>query len=329
MAQFTVYKYGDLNAPVLNGTNGSVLNVLDYCLVTGSKWTKPFPNSASIGCYKQPSGSQCTLFIHDASPNGTAGAKEAWATGWELLTTMSAPCGTGSGQFPTPSQLLTSGHFVIRKSNTADSVARPWVMYADAYTFYFFYQAGDTAGIYFSTFFGDIYSLNSTVDTYRCQLSGRVIENTANGTTQDQNDVMAYGLATGGAQTGTSGVMPRTAGGRGPAVWIVKMGDWAKSSAANVGANFVALSGIVPCPNPTDNSVLMCPLSIWEVAGYSGGIRGRMRGLYHVPHPLANFSDGQIFNGANEYSGKQFQIVKTGPNSGFWAVEISNTLETN
>ena len=84
--------------------------------------------------------------------------------------------------------------------------------------------------------------------------------------------------------------------------------------------------GTLPAPNPCDGSIYMRPLSIWEPGA---GIRGRLRGVYHIPSPANLFPDGCTFGGTNELSGKTFQIVSKGYNSGFWAIETSNTVETN
>jgi len=61
----------------------------------------------------------------------------------------------------------------------------------------------------------------------------------------------------------------------------------------------------------------------------SGAVRGRLRGIYQVLHPTGNFSDGQTFSGGGDYAGKDFIIISKGYSSGFWAVETSNTVETN
>src|SRR6267142_3788080 len=136
MSQFTQYSSLDASAPVLSGSAGALLTVLDAILVNGygsksaAGWSKPIANAGSIGSYKNGTGStQLGLVINDNGANVTSTFKEAWATGWESVAGVGASVGSGTGQFPTPAQLLTTGHVVIRKSLTADATARNWVCF--------------------------------------------------------------------------------------------------------------------------------------------------------------------------------------------------------
>ena len=88
--QFTIYTANDVQGPgFLNGTTGSLIAILNACLVngygTGSYykapvgWTKPLPDvSSSVGslpilaCYQQGTGSQFTLFVNDSGANTSA-----------------------------------------------------------------------------------------------------------------------------------------------------------------------------------------------------------------------------------------------------------------
>jgi len=334
-SQFTIYTSADSGSVVLNGTSGSLIALLDQCLVSGSAskpacgWTKPFANSSNLGCWTQATGSLMTLFINDSVPNtkSLAQSREAWATGWESLSVLGGPCGTGSGQFPTPDQVLTSGHVVVRKTTSADSLTRPWVLYADSSSFYLFIQTGDTtvAGCYNAFFFGDVFSLAGTSDIWKCMIQGRVVENSTAATAGqvDNSDVIFAFNAT--TTTYFGHYIARTAGGRGNSLQVYKMGDASKTALDLVSAEYMV--GIVGCPNPVDNSIYLSPVLVCEPANKS--IRGRMRGMYHICHPLTSFGDGQIIYGANDFAGKTFQVVKPGYNSGMWAIEISNTVETN
>jgi hypothetical protein len=337
-SQFRVFTNNDVGAPQLNGLSGSLINVLTWCLVTGSGWLQPSgsisylnSNVANLGIFQQPSGSGCILYVNDASPHATALGQEAWVTGWENVSTMSVPCGTGSGQFPRPEQLLGSGHYVVRKSSAATTAKRDWIMYVDPYTFYFFNLSLDSVGVYTSLFFGDYYSLNYKIDPKPCFISARAIENTAAVTSQDANDQISlpqYG-GIGGVNVGCGGVTVRTSGMLRNPTWIYKLGDWGKASVGYNSQNYYPMLGIIPPINLVDNNMYICPLSVWQGSTVGGMIRGRFRGMYHMCHPIANFTDGQIISGSGNFTGKVFQIVKTGTNGGFWTIEISNTLETN
>ena len=60
----TIFKSTDSGAPVLDGQAGSLVTLLDACLVTGygSKtalgWAKAF-TASSRGVYRAPAGSRC------------------------------------------------------------------------------------------------------------------------------------------------------------------------------------------------------------------------------------------------------------------------------
>jgi len=329
MAQFSYFSSADSGSPVLNGNSGSLISLLDAVLVNGYPlhpslgWTKPIANSTTphAGCWKQPSGSGFVLYVNDSAPNLTAagGTREAWATGWETISNITINVGTGSGQFPLPSQMLTSGHVMVRKSNTNDAVARQWVMFADDRTFYLFTLPNDTAGWYTGLFFGDIYSLKASgADNYKCMIHGRYSEasSTVTGDSvdmyQNTNNVTQIAF-----------YVARTGGGGGNSVAANKCVELGRGG----GSGNNAMAGVLQTPNSTDNSLYVSPIYVIESSGVIN--RGRMRGMYHLCHAIAGFTDGQTFSGGNEYAGKTFQVVNRGYNGGQWVIEISNTLETN
>lgn len=343
-SQFTIFSSSDVSGPgLLSGTAGSLLTILDACLVTGYSghsvspaWTKPFANSGNIGCYKQGAGAGLGLVINDNGPNVTSTYKEAWSIGWESVVGIGAPVGTGSGQFPTPAQLLTTGHVVWRKSATADASGRAWMLAADSSTFYLWVSTGDSAGVYYHSGFGDVFSLKGASDAYRCFIYGRVLENSAVGLSgpSDWTDSIECHAGTGGNQN-NSGVaqpghfMARTVGGGGTSVTLVKKGDGsAATGSGQTNAPYASpLAGVFQTPNSADNSIYLSPISAVESASVI--IRGRFRGLYQICHPVASFSDGQTFAGGGDYAGKSFLVVLKSVNGGMWALETSATVETN
>jgi hypothetical protein len=348
------------------GSTGSLNRILEYCLISASVskdaagWSHPIANSASAAAdctvyaaYTPPSGSQMTLFVNDNAPNAGNAGKEAWLTGWENITSLcnaasTANVGGGTGQFPTPAQLLTVGNVVCRKSAAADNTSgRYWVCFADASTFYLCVQTGDAAATYMCIMFGDIFSLAGSSDTYRCLLIGR-------GAT-GQSTAWAgqtYSTPPGGydsfactsvystnVPTAITSItiplighfMPRTYGGTGNSINVGKVFDISKQYTVTYpGASqyygIIPMGGLMPSPNGSDNSFYMSPVQICES---NGCIRGRMRGIWQVCHSVLNFSDGQIFAGGGDFAGKTFMIVKRDISGGFFAVEISNTVETN
>lgn len=359
VSQLKIFSSTDANSPILTGTSGSLVALLDAVLVngygtkTGLGWLKPLPNdplTSSLACWKQPSGSGLILYVNDSAPTGStiSSGREAWACGYESIVGLTGSTypttGTGYGAFPHVSQVfnspsngtVTSASLWWRKSTSIDTVPRPWILFGDAYTFYLFVQAGDTVGtnLYYTYWFGDLFSLKQTPDNYKCMIRGRVAsQNNASTYRFDGSDLLVQLKAA---------VRPhffaaRDAGGAGTSAALNIIGDSGKntpqslSTPAGGSETACEMAGVLPFPNPTDGAVYLSPLFVSEQS--NGIIRGRLRGLYHMSHPSTNFIDGQQFSGANEYAGKIFQCVKTGPASfvdaTVWIVEISPTVETN
>jgi len=351
-SQYTIYRSTDAGGPgPITGTTGSLITILDACLINGysgkptAGWTKPFANSGSSGGYVNASGSNAGMYVNDNAPHGIALAKEAWVIGWQTLVGAtssfniegSSSIGGGQGNFPNSSQGL--GHLVIRKSTTADSTARQWMIIADPYTCYLFIQTGDAANTYYPFMFGDFFSLYSSTDSFRSVIMGRSIDNSAainnSAVLVDGLDIMSQGTTTGVGGTKTCG--PWVCGTLSAPSSLLHniIGDLAKGSSIaglNLGSNtqfYWVMAGIVQTPNSPDNSYYLSPLFLMDTTSAVGTLRGRFRGLYQVCHSPSSFTDGQLFSGGNDYAGKAFMIIKSGPNGGFWAIETSNTVETN
>ena len=356
-SQLKVYSSSDFMAPQLTGASGSLVAVIDAVLVNGYGgkqglgWKKPLPNdplTSSLACWQQPSGSGLILYVNDSAPTGsnTAGGREAWACGYEAivgLTSSNYPTlGTGINMFPHLSQAFVSianntcpsASLWWRKSATIDATPRTWQIFGDAHTFYLFVQSGDAVGVYYSYWFGDLFSIKNGVDTHKCIVKGRVAnQNNASSYRFDAGDLLTKPNST---LWNTHFFAARQMGGKGTSVSLSVIGDIGKNTINSLTAPgggsepSCEMAGIIPYPNP-DGVIYMSPLFVTEQL--QGAIRGRLRGIYHLCHPIQYFSDGQQFAGTNEYAGKIFQIVKTGPaqfvNSTAWAIEISPTVETN
>lgn len=344
-SQFTIYTSSDIGGPgLITGQTGSLITILDACLVNGypgkpaAGWSKPLGTlSGSLSAYKQASGSMLTLFVNNANPNPTAQSKESWVCGFEQITSLTGSTGAGSiftgsygngagfGQFPLPSQQLTTGHVVWRTSNTNDATGRYWTIAADASTFYMWILTGDVASTYYMGSFGDIYSLKNGTDAYKCLITGRAVENTNATSANDWQDCINVSQLT-TAQPGHW--MARTAGGVGGSIGVLKKGDGSVSG-TNLGntPSQYSINGTFQTPNSLDNSLYMCPL--WIVEPTAAMIRGKLRGLYQMCHAVTNFSDGQVIQGSGDFAGKTFLIMRQGTNGGIITLETSATVDTN
>lgn len=332
MSRYNIYRYTDVGAPILNGTSGSLLAVLDgvlvngYGSITGSGWSKPLPNDTHIGCYRAPSGSRMILHVNDSASILTQGVKEAQITGYEYLLGLTGSefgCGVGWGQFPLPGQQTTglSGSMYIRKSSTANSSSRPWIIFADDRTMIGFVITGDSGNTYSMFHFGDIYSTSNLPDNYNCLLAAKILVGYSATINTEPTDYI-FGLNASQFFV----FMAKSPNGNVNSLQAHFMGDVGKTTSLSSNGYQVNV-GLVQFPNPLDDSIQICPIGIGEYVGQS--IRGRIRGLYHTSHPVTFLGDGQIFQGADELAGKTFMVIRPSPNSGLWLMEISNTVEVN
>lgn len=372
VSQFKLYMSADPQGPgPMTGITGSLITILDACLVNGygtgsyykapAGWSKPYANSGSAekgvdvyACYTQGGGASCSYFVNDSGPvtAGVAG-KEAWLTGWVSMSAITGPqpsgstVGYGRSQFPYPNQWAAEpqGYVAVRKSNTADTTPRNWLVAADATTCYVFIQSGDATLCYTNVGFGDIYSYSGTNDKWRAMIYGRaqvnsgLANNQNNATFYDCCDVMPLGANYGYDSFQHSLPQPgfymlSNANGTSQPIMVNKRGNsgvtvygyqWSTSSGG--GANSTAIGGMLGVPH--DGQYWLCPLRVLEPQTYPIQ-RGQLRGLWQVCHYFSLFGDGQIISGSANYPGRTWMIIRPSISTvGFWALEISNTVETN
>lgn len=121
-----IYRSTDAGAPQLTGQAGSLIAVLDACLVAGygtktaAGWAKEF-TGANQAAYRPATGRRLFLFVNDSF------SKSATVFGYESMSAIDA----GIRRFPNARQVPAAGPW-IRKSTTADAVARPWYVVAGA-----------------------------------------------------------------------------------------------------------------------------------------------------------------------------------------------------
>jgi hypothetical protein len=297
-----LYRSTDASAPVLTGQVGSLIALLDACLVTGygsksaAGWGKPFTGT-NLAVFRAPSGVRHYLDVDDTGPDAGA-AREARIAGYETMSAV----GTGTQRFP-----AAGTNIICRKSATADATARAWHLYADDKTFYLWVVTGDIASTAFGMMFGEFFSF-LTGDAARTLITGR---NTVNAATAvaDVLSNAVVSLAT--AQTHSA--CPRSYTGLGAAINLAKTHDHSKTSA---GTDVRIGVGVVPYPNPTDGGLYLSDILLSESASQ---IRGKLRGLVSQLHPVASFAQDDIFQGSGPLAGKEYRFVCRTSNAN-WAV---------
>lgn len=321
MSQFTVYKNTDPGAPVLNANTGSLITILNSCLVSGygnkaaAGWRLAFQggtgvNPIGIAVYQITGAGAAQLYVR-VNDNKIISALDATVFGYETMTDLN----TGTNPFPSAAAISTDGGYA-KKSSTNDTTTRNWVVYADDRTFYFLSDAASTKG-YWGLGFGEYYSLVQN-NSYRCMV---ITDNVAGASAVAAN--IGFSIVSNTSQAATAGFyLCRNYTLIGSSLQVNKHSNSSQTS-SNVS------NGIIPYPNPADGSFWLCPNWIAEPTTHV--IIGRLRGLWNWMHPVsASINDGDTLVGQGELAGKTFQVVKTGPAATeIFVFETSNTLETN
>lgn len=312
-----VYRSSDASAPVLTGAAGSLITVLDGCLVNGygtqaaAGWTKAFTGTNKAD-YRMAGGNQFYMDIDDSAAQ-TAAGKEANVRGYESMTALQ----TGTNPFPTTAQFASPGP-TIRKSATADSTPRAWILIADDRTFYMFVLAGDFSGFYYTWCFGDIYSYISA-DPGRTMCGGRTSANTTN------DSFMSAG---GNTFSNNWGYLARAASGTAGAIPFGTNNDYIPGD---------TLHARLASPDAIGGQIWMERVSVGSASESSHGIRGFLRGIWVLPQNITpELNDGDTFSGTGALAGRSFLVVTlvhqntaSDHNGGWVAVETSNTWDTS
>jgi hypothetical protein len=304
-----IFRSTDSGAPSLTGQAGSLLNVFDYCLVTGLSWSKPFTGT-NRACYRAPTGVRDYLDVNDNGPDGSLTYKSARVSGFETMSAV----GTGTQEYPSTAQLPQKCG--MTKSNTLDSTDRPWLLIGDYRTFYLLTKwigSAEYTGLYM---FGEIYSHKASdgdntllsTDEAGTQLGGGA------------GPLRTWGF--GGVTVTTGGVsfMKRSYTGTGSPCWTISMGNNHAS-----GNNLDFLKGSMKYPDAIWggfflNKVLVCERGTFNSPTAMTAIRGRYRGLYQINMDAANFTNEEIYTGSGTLAGKTFILLKQ--SSGTCAIQL-------
>lgn len=325
----TVYKSTDASAPTLTGTVGDLINLLDKCLVTGygakaaAGWAKPF-TATNAAVFRAASGLRHYYHFDDNAPQATALAKEAQFRGSETASAVL----TGTGFFPTTAQQAAGAACTVRKSTTADATPRAWQVVADARTVYVFIATGDSAGVYQSVMFGEIYSLSASLDSYASMVIGRT-PNT--GTSSGGFLAMANITLATAALSNHYIARSYTAGGTSLQVSKITESGLVNNTSVSHSFGQGSLVGVDPCLA----TLIVSPVRVCEV---SVCVRGRLRGLFEPMQASGTFGDGDVITPVTgPYAGRTLYIIKAvdgssgniANGSGPVAIDITGPWETN
>lgn len=266
----------DSGAPVFNGAIGSLITLLDYCLVTTAGWSKEY-SGTNIATYRAAGGNQMRLGVDDTAAN------DARIRGFESMTAAGVAVASGSGPFPTDAQ--QSGGCYMPKS-TDTGTTRAWRFIGNDRAFYLFWYRGDYQCV---IFFGDIKS-NKAGDAYNTVLLGGISASTYTAS--------VCNLTSNIASTITGNFLCRAYTQTGGSVNSTKVTDASMSQATWTGQNGVTY------PAPIEGGLLLSPIRVAETVG----IRGVLPGAWSPVHPTAFTTHGDTFTGSGDLSGRTFFI---------------------
>lgn len=282
-------KSSDAGAPALTNTAGSLIAVLDYCLVTTMGFTKTVLGT-NVAKYAWPAGTNgFSLQVKDTA---TASSQ---LSGWETLTSTD----TGTGKFPTVAQ--QPNEIYIDKA-----AATSWRFISNGKMFYLFVRisASQTSAFVFGDF--DSYK---AADLFGSCIVGNVTAGVVLPSLLALSNSTATSLA--------GHFICRSYTQVGTSIIAGKFSDNVRGGAVCglFGANY---------PGSIDGALRLAPIWISET-GAGVQDRGLLPGVWNVLHnrPLSDADTFSISSGA--LAGRSFEIVDFGVSYGQVAIETSNT----
>jgi len=307
----------DPDAPELNGLAGSLIAVLDACLVNGYGakpplgWTKEHAgeNKAAYRQVAKLGYGQYYLRVDDA-PDGTQLGRAAIMSGYESMSSVDE----GINMFPQPDQYLSPTH--IRKSATADGVTRQWLLVGDERTFYLMTYSEDVAGYSFGFAFGDFYSIVPG-DRWNCLIHGRHM---ATGVPA------VYGFGGCRQTTEQSMFFARSMYG----ATISRPASALPDGRFQTATQTVLGNGILAHPQ-ANGAVTLTPVYLNDGGTSPIQIRGRYRGVWNWGHAQSNAPNWGTLVGSGELEGRTFLFAKVNSvnANGVVTFETSDTWESN
>lgn len=303
----TVYSSTDVGAPVLTGEAGSLIAVLDACLVNGygtktaAGWTKPFADSSNTAVYRSGSGSQAYFKFFDDGSSTTLGAKVCQILGYSSMSDIS------TGTLATSSS--TSALTYVWKSASPDNTPRPWKVIATDKGCYIVIQNGMVQPYTksFVGYFGDYVSYDPSISTTNFGIwmgsNGSNDSLTVSSTTQGalQNGLYVYSEFSDSAATHATGSRKNC---------LFFLGSLGGSTGDNSDYTFDPNYSYPLVTTPSNGVLLLSPVYIME-----GEDAASAKCLGHLPgyfKPLVSVAGDQteVELTGGPYAGKRFLSIR-------------------
>lgn len=294
----------DVGAPVLSNAAGSLIAILDYCLVGALGWTKPF-SGVNKAVYQMPPGSN-GHFLRVDDTDGANGSN-ARLVGYETMSSIDV----GTAPFPTATQV--PGGSYAYKGGTGSG--KYWAFFGSGAFFHLVFVPGTTNRHLLG--FGQIITRKQG-DAFHSLLScntaaGEIAPNA--GTSSSILNQTAY----------NSHSLCRSYHGAGAAI----------ASCYRMVQNFsepnpAGPSTTCPFPDPLTGGMNLSRVASAEPSEIR---RGMIPGLWVVAHRAADilipFASGDTVSGqpGTELAGMGFELQSAtmAGSTGWWAIETSDT----
>ena len=300
----SVYRSDDVGAPVLNGFPGTLITVLDACLVNGYGdkpavgWAKVF-SDVNKAVYRPPAGNRFYLRVDDTA------YYNATLVGYRQMTDLN----TGVGPFPTVAQFLNGLN--LYRSNSSSSDRRAWLLLATDRVLLFWYGFAylDHVGVSTSCdtfFFGDCPSYLAN-DGMLTLIVGRTAGSSSTSYTHFANR-----MGVSSASTGHYLASDFTQLGSAVQCGILQGRPWSSTTSGTIGP---------PFPDPITGGMLLDRMRILETGGNSSLMRGLIPGVFNIlhPYPCAHLDRLQ---GRGLLQDREFLLLQTGGANGRYAVSL-------
>ena len=317
-----VYRSSDASAPVLTGQAGTLLAILDACLVAGygsnaaAGWTKPFVTALNVAIYRPPMGNRRYLRIDDTTTtDARIHAFESMTSDTDFSTSFTV------GVF---GAITSTTGLQLKKSSTADATTRGWVVIATQTAVYIFIEPTSIPAAWGSTststsgngqmFFGDFISYRPN-DAYNTALIGSTSSSAGQG---------ALGSISTSITTGATGhVLTRNYLGLGSGGTLFHKGVPGLYSSLSVMGQ---ASTSNPFPDVITGGIMLSQVEIGEITSSAHIVRGRLPGVW-APITSLPASHGDVIEGTGIAAGKTLLTVAVWSTFtvGRMFIEISDT----
>lgn len=342
-----LYSSKDASAPTLNESSGSLITLLDACLVNGygaktaAGWAKSYSNSTTGAAYRAPAGNRHYLMVDDSGGALSRARIIVNATAWNAGEVLS-PNDTSS--YATGGGWTAGGVYLMKHDGVTGN--RPWYLICNDRMLYFWTQwSTDTTGAKGALFyFGDVVPARST-DSYATLIGGGNYAATSSnwGGTWNATSTTAFPCSlTAFSQmsnfsylTSTGKYWARSYIGIGPAVMATTQHDFSRLPASFLGnaglfsdtnggswsRYSVRWDGLpMGYPNLVDNGLYLSSITASEAQYYRGTLPGLWASM--STNDNASFHEFRMF-GTGIYAGKEFLFL--GTPWGQIAFEVSDT----